>query len=172
MEEWKTIYDRYEISNQGTLRVLPFTVITTKGVMKNYPMRYLKNTVCDKGYIRNCLAVNGKFKHIYRHQLVALAFANHSLCDMNIVIDHKNHNRLDNRLDNLDILSRNSNARKTIKDNKYGKGVCKRENGTFRATIISNGKRINLGTFNCNEQAAIAYANAAQNILSYGNKSI
>lgn len=85
-------------------------------------------------------------------------------------LDHINGNESDNRWVNLRLAKHYENcANRGIKsDNKSGvKGVFQRpESGKWRAVISSKaaGKRINLGSFATLEEAAAAYAQAAQTI--------
>jgi HNH endonuclease len=79
--------------------------------------------------------------------------------------DHKNLARDDNRIENLreSTDTENSRNRGLRVDNKLGvKGVHRRENGKYRASIRVDGKLICLGSFVLIEDAANAYAVAAQ----------
>lgn len=84
------------------------------------------------------------------------------------MVDHKNHDCLDNRKSNLRVCSRTENRRNARKhsNNKSGyKGVWF-ENGKFRSAIWNGIKNINLGTFSTAKEAALAYDSAA--ISRYG----
>jgi hypothetical protein len=81
-------------------------------------------------------------------------------------VDHKNHNGLDNRKANLRIATRieNSCNRRRLKlgISKY-KGVAKTKSGyRWFAYIGHKGKRIHLGSFTSEEDAAKAYDEAAK----------
>lgn len=77
------------------------------------------------------------------------------------LIDHINHNTLDNRRDNLRIatFAGNSRNRAISPFNKLGlKGVYKRNDyNAYAAEIKVNNKRIRLGIFKTPEEAAAAY---------------
>lgn len=76
-----------------------------------------------------------------------------------MVVDHINHNKLDNRMDNLRHCTHSQNQmnRMVTMTNKVGlKGVSPARN-KFRACIWLNGKSIKLGTFNTPEEAHQAY---------------
>ena len=79
------------------------------------------------------------------------------------LVDHINHDTLDNRKSNLRICSKLQNQanRKMSKDNTSGfKGVVK--NGDkWRAQIKVNNKHTHLGSYDTAEAAAIAYDKAA-----------
>ena len=83
-----------------------------------------------------------------------------------ILSDHINHNRLDNRRCNLRICNRTENNRNI---NSYGKvnylGVCKPTgNSSFVAQIRENGKNRYLGSFNNAVDAAKIYDAHAKRI--------
>lgn len=75
--------------------------------------------------------------------------------------DHKNHNTLDNRQDNLRICTCRENLRNRKADSNTSskfKGVSwDKENKKWRADISTNGKKKNLGRFLLEELAALRY---------------
>lgn len=81
------------------------------------------------------------------------------------LIDHKNLDCSDNRLENLraSTFSQNGFNRKANKNNLIGlKGVCReRRTLAFYAQISIKGKRIHLGTFDCPAAAHLSYVVAA-----------
>lgn len=83
------------------------------------------------------------------------------------IVDHINHNKLDNRKSNLRICNQSDNCGNRIKNrfatlSKY-KGVRPdRLNRKWRASITKNGIRKNLGVYKTEKEAAIAYNNAAR----------
>lgn len=85
-----------------------------------------------------------------------------------VMVDHKNHNRLDNRRDNLRncICSQNAANSLLSKDSVSGyKGVCFRKGykkNQWKAEIRVSGKKIYLGVFDSKTQAAMAYNEAAK----------
>lgn len=83
-------------------------------------------------------------------------------------IDHKNGNKLDNRIFNLRTATRLENCRNLSRrnDNNSGfKGVSRRtDTGRWRARIKNNLVEHALGTFDSAIEAAIAYNKAAKRI--------
>lgn len=104
-------------------------------------------------------ATNG---HIMMHRLIAgLNFK-----DKNLVVDHINHNTLDNRKSNLRVCTKADNSRNCIlpKHNTSGfKGVWQdKRNGTWKACLSILGCNKHVGTFFTKEEAARAYDEAAK----------
>lgn len=89
-----------------------------------------------------------------------------------MVVDHINHNRLDNRRANLRVCTSQQNAcnnsgRKNKRHTKY-KGVYyleKAPNCKWLAYTRCKGKRINFGQFRTEQEAAIAYNVGAQSLF-------
>jgi hypothetical protein len=106
----------------------------------------------NNGYARTI--IDGQ--RIYMHRLITGA-------SNFLVVDHINHNTLDNRRDNLRVCTQKENLynRKPRYDNPYEKGVSKSASGKFRARIKLNGKEKYLGTFDTPEDAGRAYLEAA-----------
>ena len=82
-------------------------------------------------------------------------------CPDGMIVDHWNHNKLDNRKSNLRICTNLENNwnQETYRNNTSGfKGVhCQEKDGRYRAYISHKEERINLGTFHTAELAAMAY---------------
>ncbi len=124
IEIWKNVigYEQlYEVSNLG--RVKGLSRIILKGGKNKFLKKelILKPSVTSK-YLGVSLVKN-KIKKTKRiHQLVAESFLNHK-CNKHIyIIDHINENKLDNKLENLQILTNKENLIKSIiiKKNKNG----------------------------------------------------
>lgn len=82
------------------------------------------------------------------------------------VIDHINHLKNDDRIENLQMVTQYENRLKSLKNknNTSGyKGVYySKADLKYRARISINGKRISLGLFKCPTLAAIHYDKAAK----------
>jgi hypothetical protein len=81
------------------------------------------------------------------------------------VVDHRDHDGLNNRWTNLRAADRPQNAANAgaLRSNKLGlRGVClHKPSGRYRATIRANGKQRHLGHFKTAEEARAAYIAAA-----------
>lgn len=83
----------------------------------------------------------------------------------NMLVDHINHDKLDNRRCNLRVATRTQNLRNRakwiLKTSKY-KGVdYYKRIKRWRARIEVNGKNVHIGSYRTQEEAALAYNNAA-----------
>lgn len=152
MEIWKDVPDyngMYQVSNFGNVKSLKFG-----------RERILKYNIEAYGYHYVVLCKNNKTKNFKIHHLIAITFLNHILNGKNnIVVDHINNIRSDNRLDNLQIITQRENVSKDIK-NKTSKytGVCwNKRNSKWISTITINDKLKYLGTFIDEYDAHLAY---------------
>lgn len=106
---------------------------------------------------------NGSHKHIRMHRMImGLEDSPYPL------IDHKNRNGLDNRRDNLRIATVNQNRWNAgvgrMHTSKY-KGVSWDKNrGKWTSHICKNGKQNNIGRFDNEIDAALAYDERARKI--------
>jgi len=161
-EIWKDIpgYEGlYQVSNLGNVKSL--------GNDRTRKEKILKPSVCKYGYYHVGLYKNGKVKSTVVHQFIAMAFLNHNPCGHKLVIDHRNDNPLDNRVENLQIVTQRFNANKT--QGKYTskyKGVSwHKKANKWISNILINKKQIHLGYFNTEEEASLAYQTKLKEIL-------
>lgn len=165
-EVWKDIvgYEGiYQISSFGRIKSLSREVFM-KG---KYPFqsteKILNPSLNNLGYQIVTLSKEGKGKLHKTHQLVALMFLNHKTDGTHkVVIDHIDNNKLNNAVDNLQLISH----RKNISKDKKGKtsqyeGVWyHKDTKKYGSNIQVNGKLYALGYFEKEEDASIMYNNA------------
>ena len=73
--------------------------------------KILKPHINNNGYIYYKFSINGKPKNIFLHHIIVKLFIDKNFDSTKFEIDHKNHNRQDNSIDNLCIVSRLENNR-------------------------------------------------------------
>ena len=170
MEEiWKDVPDYeglYQVSNLGRVRSLPKVWITGNGGVNKHNGKILKPAKLSSGYLAASFWKNKVRKTVKVHQLVAMSFLGHKPCGMSLIIDHINDNQLDNRIENLQIVTQRFNARKT--QGKYSsqyKGVSwNKEKNKWVTKIHINKKSKFLGLFENEYDAHLAYQNALKNL--------
>ena len=73
--------------------------------------KILKPQIRKDGYIQYVFKINGKCKNILLHHIIVKLFIDKNFDSTMFDIDHKNHNRQDNSIDNLCIVTRSENNR-------------------------------------------------------------
>jgi hypothetical protein len=110
------------------------------------------------GYLSVGLVINGKLKTICIHKLVSIHFLGHKPDGYNIVIDHIDNDKLNNRADNLQLISHRENCTKDRRNNSKYTGVHKpKGRKKWTSSIHCNGKRHFLGCFDTELDASNAY---------------
>ena len=163
MENWKKIkdYPNYEVSDLGNVRSLDRTIKTSNNKVRFFKGVNLNPSVNVHGYKIVSLNNNG-FKKTFRvHKLVAVAFLNHTPSGFKEVVDHINNDKLDNRVDNLQLTTQRHNLSKDKKGSSKYTGVSwhKRHN-KWGSQIRVNSKIKHLGYYDCELAAAHAYQKA------------
>ena len=125
-EIWKTMkeHSNYEVSDEGQIR-------------NKKTKRILKPSINNKGYKRIIIYINKKSRCLYVHRIVANNFLENP--NNYKEVNHKNENKLDNRLINLEYCDTKYNC-------NYGtrnKRIIKNKRSTFK-TIIQKDKNGNI----------------------------
>lgn len=126
MEEiWKDIegYEGfYQVSNLGRIKSLEKNIkrISPKGneYTVKYPEKMLKQYGNHRGYLITQLSKSGKSESCLVHRIVAQAFIPNY--EDKAQINHKNCNKQDNRIENLEWVTNNENRLHAMKN-----GLCK-----------------------------------------------
>jgi hypothetical protein len=158
MEVWKDIkgYEGlYKVSNFGIVKSFYFG-----------KEKILKHGLGTQGYKLVVLCKNKNQKTKFIHQLVAIAFLKHKPCGMKTVVNHIDLNRLNNKLENLELVSQRQNSnQKHIKSSSKYTGVTWCEKRLkWMSRIFYKGKLICLGGFNSEKKASLRYEEALINI--------
>jgi hypothetical protein len=158
IESWKDIPSlegHYQASDFGNIRSFIKNKITL-----------LSQYVSKKKYCYVVIYMDKKPKTTTVHQLVAMAFYGHVPCGMELVVEHKNQIRNDNRLVNLEIITQRKNTdKKHLTSTSKYVGVCWKKNSKkWISSIWYNRKKIFLGRFDSELEASEYYQNALKAI--------
>jgi len=116
---WKDVkgYEgSYEISSTGLVKSLKR--LETVGRLVNE--KILKAGVNERGYKVVVLRKDNKSKTRKVHQLVAESFLNHKPCGLKLVVDHIDNDKLNNNVENLQLLTNGENISKGYKTKRNG----------------------------------------------------
>lgn len=137
-----------KVINIKTLKILKPRKLSAKGTKRNKGNYYRYNIV---------LCNSGKIKYYYIHALVAEAFLDKPAGD-DLVVNHKNHDTSDNRVENLEWVTRSENASDQITNRwtKYSidelielRSHYKRGEGLYwsiNTTLVNRRKKLKDGT--------------------------
>lgn len=162
-EEWRDVPDFkniYQGSNLGRLKSLT-RLVKGKIGMRVQKERILSQNISENGYIFMSIHKNSNRYFYSMQQLIAMCFLNHIPRGHEKIVDHINNNPLDNRLQNLQIITPRKNNLKD-KKNKTGFVGVNFDNkaNKFRANIVINYKSKNLGSYNTAEEANFIFNKA------------
>ena len=156
-EEWKDIISHngeYKISNLGNVKSFK--------LKKELILKPRKNS---NGYMYVNLCKEGKYKSIMMHKLVAISFLHHIPDGTHkIIVDHIDGNKLNNNVENLQLISQRENSVKG-KINKSGyTGVFESKDKKKWVSKITSGKICkHLGTFDTKIEAHNEYLKYVSN---------
>jgi hypothetical protein len=143
-EFWKDIPNYkglYKVSNLGRVKSLERKIMRRNGRVQTVAEKILKNKETKYLSVSLCKDNNVKTAHI--HKLVAMAFLGHVPNGHKLVVDHIDNDRLNNNVDNLQLISHRENSSKD-------------KTGTSKYTGVSWNK---IGYFYTESAAAEAYQN-------------
>lgn len=144
----------YEVSNLGRVKSL--------GNNKARREKILKPSLVGGGYPRVVLSKHKAQKPYYVHTLVAIAFLNHKPNGHEIVVDHIDNIKTNNKSNNLQLLTQRENLSKNPRREGKQKSTYIGVNlsvstGNWFASIYYKGKRKSLGSFKTEEEAHKTY---------------
>lgn len=142
MEKWKDIkgYEGYyQVSDKGRVRSLDrYINDTTRCRTQFIKGRLIK--LCDngKGYKQVHLSKNKKRKMFYAHRLVAKHFLKNYAEDLDI--NHKDFDRSNNDLANLELVTVKQNINYSIKHGRYERAIAEYRNRRLTERKLLNEK--------------------------------
>jgi len=151
----------YQVSNLGRVKSLArfrFNKDPNKAKAK-IKEKIISSNINKFGYYVIRLLKDGERKSFNLHQLVAMAFLDHKPCGHKLVVDHINDNRLDNKVENLRIITNRENSYKTqgSYSSKYKGVYFRKDTCKWSSSIRIDNKIIRLGCFKNEYDAHLAY---------------
>jgi hypothetical protein len=147
--------------------ILRYCLVVAMNYLHTNKEKLLKPRIDTTGYF-----IVGLYKHKMQkkrtiHQLVAVVFLNHKPCGYKLVINHIDFNKLNNNVNNLEIVTSRENAnKKHLKSSSKYTGVCYlKDRNKWQSQIIVNGNKIHLGIFKEEKEASNAYQLYLKNLI-------
>jgi len=170
MENWKDVFGYegfYQVSSFGNVKSMERKVKAPRGLERLIKERILRCSENKGGYLAVVLCKDGIMSTKYIHQIVAQCFLNHNYDDKNLVVNHKNFNRKDNCVSNLEIVTfRENTNKKHLKSSSQYTGVFWiKKNRKWMASIRIRNKNKYLGSFKDEFKAHLAYEKALKELL-------
>lgn len=151
VEIWKDVVGFegfYKVSNLGNV----YSCFMKKNLKTSNSNRYRQTTLCN-GKVR---------KQSMVHQLVAMAFIDKDYKKKNLVCNHIDRVRSNNKLSNLEIITQRGNS-SYDRDNGLKVGVTHRR-GKYIARVFYKNKFYHLGSYDTIEEAHLKYKEAFDSI--------
>lgn len=157
-ETWRDVkgYEGdYQISDLGRVKSLKFG-----------REKILKQSLTKIGYFKVNLHKNKTRNTCVVHVLVAVAFLNHKPDGHKIVIDHIDNDKLNNCIDNLQLITQRENISKDIvrASSRYIGVHWQKRAKKWRSQIQIKGKIKHLGYFKCEIEASKVYQDALKEL--------
>ena len=172
MEEeiWKDIpnYEGfYQVSSFGNVKSLKREINRGNNILP-VQERLLRPANNVHGYYMVNLCKNGIQKTHKIHQLVAVTFLDHDINGMKSVVNHKDFNKLNNHVSNLEIVTQRENtSQKHLKSTSQYTGVCWDKHAKkWLSSIKIKGKSKHIGLFTSELEASRAYKKELNSMLA------
>lgn len=138
-QKWKDVPEfegLYRCSTLGVLKTLPFKKQNNNRhyEIKGRKERFIGSINKKTGYIQCALYGNGKQYNSYIHVIVAKTFLNYKRDDNMLVINHKDENKTNNKLKNLEICTQSTNVKSCFNNGRiiHNKGSVGKISTTFK----------------------------------------
>jgi len=118
---------------------------------RNKYWREVENTPISYGYSQ----INCNRRPYKTHRIVAMCYLGLDINNTDLVVDHIDHNKINNNVNNLRVVSQQQNQFNRSNPKGYWK-----KNNRWRAKITYNGKNYHLGSYKTEEEAHNAYLEA------------
>jgi hypothetical protein len=155
IEQWKDIPDYeglYQVSDLGRVKSLEKPRKKSTNNPNSFVRLRIMKASLGKRYLNTALYKDGSSKSFLIHHLLSIAFLNFKPNMGDIIVDHINNIPTDNRLFNLQLITRRHNTVKDVKSKSEAVGLYER-NGFFNVTIRINGFSCSLGSFKDKNEA-------------------
>lgn len=137
-------------------------------VFRNGKYKMLTNTLYPSGYYYVTFGLNKKSKTVILHRMICYAFYGVSTLDVN----HKDLNKLNNTLDNLEFCKTRENVYHAVnltKNNGLPVGV-RKNYYKYIAYIKINQVQVSLGSYNTPEEASKVYLEKYKELNAMSNE--
>ncbi len=146
----------YSISNFGNVKSLEREIKLPNGITKNLKSIALKPKMNTKGYLRVILNKNGIRKEYSIHRLMAMTFLNHRDTIKGIVVDHKDNDKTNNNISNLQLITHRENCSKDRKSKLGVRNIRLNKYNGFEVQLWFENRLKSLGTYkNINEAITV-----------------
>jgi NUMOD4 motif/HNH endonuclease/AP2 domain len=167
-EIWKDIPDFegfYQASNLGRLRSVN-RITNRKDGTKVFSEGKILNPALSYGYPRLHICKHGVRKPYFVHQLIAISFLKYNLKNKELSVDHIDGNKENNKITNLQILTKRENTSKhfNYKLSDYRGVSWNTKSKKWVSNICIKGKRTYLGSFTDEHEAGKAYLNKLKEV--------
>ena len=146
--------------------------INQLGEVKSFRTRTVLKPFLISDYPAVNITISGKRKTVYIHHLMAAVYLDYVAKRGLMSINHKDGNKQNNRLDNLEVITHRLNSALTYinKKRELPTGVTKTAIGIrkFKCQISYKGVNRYLGCYMTAEQAGNVYQEAAKTIMETG----
>jgi hypothetical protein len=155
VEQWKDIPDYeslYQVSDLGRVKSLEKPRKKSTNNPNSFVRLRIMKASLGKKYLNTALYKDGQSKSFLIHHLLSIAFLKFKPNMGQTIVDHINNISTDNRLCNLQLITRRHNNVKDVKNKSEAVGLYQR-NGFFNVTISFNGISCSLGSFKDKKEA-------------------